>query len=244
MDYRHSHIEKGHEYDDALDANPWDRYMHGVEATFLSEVVPGLFRDRPRYLDFACGTGRITSVVAPMAADVTGVDVSESMLAEARKKMPDARFVFADLTREQPDIGLFDLVTSFRFLGNAEPELRAAAIAALNRHQPIGGYLIVNNHRNPASLANLSRKMRGSAVDVDLTHRRLSRLLNSGGYEIVKVRPVGAWQFRAKLESLGETDPALARKLEGWCRARILAPIAPDAVVVARKCRDGDQASN
>jgi SAM-dependent methyltransferase len=239
MDYRHSHIQKGGEYDDALDANPWDAYMHRVEASFLSETVPRLFSDEPRYLDFACGTGRITSVVAPMAAQVTGVDVSESMLAEARKKIPGGAFVFADLTRESPDLGLFDLVTSFRFFGNAQPELRMAAVAALNRHQPTGGYLIVNNHRNPISLANLSGRLRGSTVEVDLTHGLLRRLLNSGGYEIVMVRPVGVWPFRAKLESLGDTNPVLAEKLERLCHARFLAPIAPDAVVVARKVRDG-----
>ena len=83
-DYRHSHITKGDEYDSALDSNPWDAYMHRVEAAFLQEIVPNLFAEKPRYLDFACGTGRITSVVAPMTAECTGVDVSESMLAEAR----------------------------------------------------------------------------------------------------------------------------------------------------------------
>lgn len=239
MDYRHSHILKGDEYDDALNANPWDTYMHRVEAAFLEEVVPRLFDEGPRYLDFACGTGRITSVVAPFASETMGVDVSESMLAEARLKVPSGHFVFADLTRERPELGLFDLVTSFRFFGNAQPGLRVAALRALNRHQPIGGYLIINNHRNPTSLANWTSRLRGATVDVDLTHRILSRLLNETGYEIVTVRPVGAWQYRAKLESLGETNPGLAEKLERVFRAGFLTPVAPDAVLIARKVRDG-----
>lgn len=239
MDYRHSHVLKGDEYDDALNANPWDTYMHLVETSFLEEVVPGLFDERPRYLDFACGTGRITSVVAPYAGETVGVDVSESMLAEARRKVPSGHFVFADLTRERSELGQFDLITSFRFFGNAQPELRVAALGALNRHQPTGGYLIINNHRNPASLASWTSRLRGATVDVDLTHRILNRLLNEAGYEIVTVRPVGAWQYRAKLESLGKTNPGLAEKLERVFRGRFLTPIAPDAVIVARKVRDG-----
>lgn len=241
-DYRHSHIRKGDEYDAALDSSPWDAYMHRVEAAFLEETIPGLFAQKPRYLDFACGTGRITSVVAPMTSEFMGVDVSESMLAEARKKLPGGRFVAADLTRERPDIGQFDLVTSFRFLGNAQPELRSTALAAINRHQPTGGYLIVNNHRNPTSLANLVSRMRGAAIGVDLTHRLVRRLLKSGGYEIVGVRPFGVWQYRAKLESLGAANPGVAKRLEHLLCAECLAPIAPDAVVVARKVGDaGDR---
>ena len=129
-------------------------------------------------------------------------------------------------------------MTSFRFLGNAQPALRSAAIAAINRHQPMGGYFIANNHRNPWSLANLTGRVRGTAVTVDLTHRLLRQLLKSGGYEIVAVRPVGVWQFRARLESLGATNPDLAGRLERLLSAGFLAPIAPDAVVVARKVGD------
>ena len=43
-------------------------------------------------------------------------------------------------------LGLFDLVTSFRFFGNAQDELRSSALAAINRHLRPQGYLIINNH--------------------------------------------------------------------------------------------------
>src|SRR5262245_37552937 len=94
------------------------------EAQYVVEIISRCFPDRvPRYLDFACGTGRLTAVVAPMAMDVVGIDVSRSMLKAAASKLPSARFVCGDITTEDLHLGSFDLVTTFRFFGNAEPAL-------------------------------------------------------------------------------------------------------------------------
>lgn len=238
-DYRQSHVEKGGVYDAELAADSWDSYMHRWEERHLEEIVPSIFRGKaPRYLDFACGTGRITAAVAPMAAEVVGLDISESMLAAATQKLPAAKFIRGDLTQDRLDLGFFDLVTSFRFFGNAEPALRAAVLGALNLLQRTGGYLIINNHRNPTSLANMVQRVTGSELKMDLTHRRLRRVIEAGGYEIVDVRPIGVWQYRAKLMALPGTNPERAETLERIFRARAFAPLAPDAVVVARKVRD------
>ena len=173
-----------------------------------------------------------------MVAEVVGVDVSESMLAVAREKLPSAKFVHADLTRERPELGDFDLVTSFRFLGNAEPALRTAALRALNRQQRPGSYLIVDNHRNPMCLANWIHRVRGDAPKLDLSHRRLTNLLGACGYELVDARPIGVWQYRAKLMASAGSNPEREERLEQLFRARRLASIAPASVVVARKAQD------
>ena len=77
---------------------------------------------RGRALDFGCGVGRLTLAFAPHFAHVDGLDVSPSMLAEARQFMelapltvigPAAAIVFASLTfivlanglRELLDVG-------------------------------------------------------------------------------------------------------------------------------------------
>ena len=131
MNYRQTHLDKGGVYDATIASDPFDAYMARWEASYLRQIVPELVQGGGRYLDFACGTGRITAIVAPLVRESVGVDLSESMLAEARPKCPATRFLQADLTREDVDIGQFDLATSFRFFGNAEHELRQAAIAAI-----------------------------------------------------------------------------------------------------------------
>ena len=81
-DYRRSHLQKGSDYDAALATTPFDRYMARQEARMAQAVVDRLFpKGVPRYLDFACGTGRIISLLEGRADKVYGVDVSPTMLA-------------------------------------------------------------------------------------------------------------------------------------------------------------------
>ena len=67
-------------------------------------------------LDFGCGVGRLTQALAPHFEECVGVDISEEMLAEARRlavDVPGVRFVHNDRTdlRQFAD-GSFDLVYS------------------------------------------------------------------------------------------------------------------------------------
>ncbi|MBL8048647.1 MAG: methyltransferase domain-containing protein [Chthonomonas sp.] len=62
-----------------------------------------------RVLDLGCGTGRHAAIFAEQGFAVTGVDFSPGMLAEARRKAPDATWIEADIRpwrSEKP----FDLV--------------------------------------------------------------------------------------------------------------------------------------
>ena len=113
-DFRSSHLTLGPDYDSRLRVSAFDGYMARWEAHHVREIVQQLFPDRvPRYLDFACGTGRILDVLAPLARDVTGLDIAASMLAEAARLVPRARLVQGDLTRDPLGLGPFELVSTF-----------------------------------------------------------------------------------------------------------------------------------
>ena len=235
-DYRSSHTNRGGKYDASLATDKFDAYMTFWEArhatAMLREVLP---QGVDRYLDFACGTGRLTQVIAPLAREVVGVDVSETMLAAAGPKLPHARFVKADLTREDINIGQFDLVSSFRFFGNADPPLRSAVLKELNRRIRPGGYLLVNNHRNPLALMNILAALQGQSIDVDLTHRRFCRLLRDAGFEPVLVCPIAVWQFRHALAASAGQRTDREAQLERRFGNAAWAHIAPDSVILARK---------
>lgn len=236
-DYRQSHLQRGDSYDATIAAAPFDYYMAQLERDYLMKVVPTLFpSERPRYLDFACGTGRITQTVAPMTAEANGVDISPSMLQEAQRKCPNVRFVHADLTRAEIDLGQFDLVTSFRFFGNAQDELRINVLRTLNRLVRNGGYLIVNNHRNPYSAASTALRLAGIDSGLDLTHSKFKRLLRTHGFEIERTHPIGVWMFRSKL-MVADPQSARAKRLEAIFGRSMFTPIAPDAVLICRKTR-------
>lgn len=236
-DYRSSHLQRGGHYDATLAEVPFDAYMAAWEKKHLERVVQELFPSGvPRYLDFACGTGRATTTVAPFARETVGVDISPSMLAVAQGKLPNARFVHADITTQEADIGEFDLVTSFRFFGNAQHELREAVMRVLTRHLRPGGRLIINSHRNPQAIYSLlDRLTGGNAGSMDLHLPKLRKLLEGHGMRVEQLIPIGAWMFRSRMLNAFKPDDPVAIAKErshagaGWARW------APDCIVVARK---------
>ncbi len=235
-DYRDSHATRGGNYDKILAETPFDAYMASFEDEYLRKIVPEYFPDGvPRYLDFACGTARITSTVSAFARESYGVDISASMLEQARRKCPHVRFVHADITREAPQLGKFSLVTSFRFFGNAQQELRQAVLKPLSDMLEPGGLLIINSHRNPNAIATLLGSLTGLKHDLDLTYPKLTSLLASFGLKIIHTRPVGFWIYRARMMGDVRYPSPKALRLEARFSSSFWTPWAPDAIVVARK---------
>ncbi len=107
-------------------------------------------------LDFACGTGRITSLLENTFSDVTGVDISAPMAQLAQQRCPNATILVGDILGEKSIIDRqFDLITSFRFFLNAEQSLRKAILEKLWEQLKPGGRLLVNFHLNPTSMTGL-----------------------------------------------------------------------------------------
>jgi SAM-dependent methyltransferase len=97
-----------------------------------------------RLLDIACGTGNTMLPMLERGYDVTGVDVSERMLDEARRKTEGRAHLIAADMRHLPAIGAFDLVwclgDSLNYL-DSEAEL-AAALAGMRRNLATGGVVV------------------------------------------------------------------------------------------------------
>jgi SAM-dependent methyltransferase len=228
-------LTKGGSYDASLAERPFDAYMSRIEDGWLRESVPALLRGAGRYLDFACGTGRITAAVAPFAREAVGVDISPTMLAAAQQKCPGVRFVHADLTRQDVDLGTFDLVTSFRFFGNAQADLREAAMAAIARHVRPGGHLVVNSHRNPHCVGALLQTLGGHAHGMDLGFGKMKRLLAANGLRVRSVRSIGTWVLMARMRTPAILEGRTGALAERMLAARLFAPVAPDCIIVAQR---------
>jgi SAM-dependent methyltransferase len=116
---------------DALAAS--GAHVHG-EADFVCRFAPATV------LDAGCGSGRVAIELARRGLDVVGVDVSASMLAAARERAPELRWV-------ESDLGALDLRRTFDVVvmaGNVPvftpPGTHAALVAGCARH--VGGVLV------------------------------------------------------------------------------------------------------
>lgn len=191
--YRASHVGRGSDYASSFEERPhrallWDLERRALDG-ILARHLPGAQVD---LLDFACGTGRILSHLAPRVRTATGVDVSPSMLAEARISVPGVKLHLTDLTLDDRlGDATYGLVTAFRFFPNAEPALRAEGMAALVRHLAPGGVIVFNNHRNDSSLVRRLSALRGRATHAGMSDAQVRFLVRSAGLRIVDSVPLG-----------------------------------------------------
>jgi len=237
MDYRESHLDKSHNYDETLKMGGFDTYMLERENKILNRILPELVEryQLRRYLDFACGTGRITSIFEKYLPDSMGVDISENMVSVAKEKCNKTTFVIKDITNEALETEPFDLISSFRFFGNAQDDLRAAVLKKLNSLLKKDGILIVNNHRNPSSVLCWLSNLTGGEDDADLSCRKFNKLLNANGFEVERRIAIGTWLLRYKWIRDGVYNSVFGRMLDKIINLPFLACWSPDMIIIARK---------
>lgn len=124
---------------DELDGKPFDRWI-------LGRVVD--LADGGAIVDAGCGTGHITEWLTDRGADVTGVDLSAGMIAEARRRYPDLRFEQGDLhhlPRPERDGGWAAVVAMYSLVHLETADLPDGVEALAAALRP-GGHLLVAVH--------------------------------------------------------------------------------------------------
>ncbi len=119
--------------------------------------------DGGRVLDVACGTGQFTKALAGSLNSfdsITGVDVDETFLSEARHKFRSEKFFFLVASSQQLPFEdeCFDLVAISKALHHVEdPE---ATLAEMKRVLRVGGQFLINEmHREGLTQAQESHML-------------------------------------------------------------------------------------
>lgn len=195
--YRESHRAKGADYSASFEAIPHRALIWELEQAILHRILMDHFSDKPvRYLDFATGTGRILHALEDRVDEATGVDISASMLQDARARVDHAEIIEADLTANDV-LGdrTFDLITTFRFFPNAEQGLRDAVMPILIRHLAPGGVLVFNNHQNAGSLVKRINRLRGLSGALEWASDDVEAFIASNGLEVLSRHAAGVLPF-------------------------------------------------
>ena len=128
------------------------------EVDFLLRSL-GLSRGA-RILDVACGYGRHAAELSRRGFRVVGLDLSRSMLDEARRRFregPRLRFVCGDMRRLDFAEEFDTVISFFTSFGYFAPPENEAALRRMARALRAGGRLLID-HRNPAHDAGLPRR--------------------------------------------------------------------------------------
>jgi SAM-dependent methyltransferase len=199
FDYRWSHFGP-HSYADGYDEKlfgpgQFEAEVWRAEQDLLDRFLRECNVPNQRYLDFACGTGRIVTYLESRFAESVGLDISPSMLDIARQRVRRTQLVCGDGTRDAQVVdGRFDCITAFRFFLNAQPALRDEAMQFLaSKLRDSSSVLIFNIHRNACSTAwpiGVINKLRRTPIQ-QMTFWQVRKLVERHGLQIVAWEGIG-----------------------------------------------------
>lgn len=123
---------------DELKNKPFDRE---VLLRFARETAR-----RGRVCDMGCGPGQVARFLKEAGADVFGLDLSQGMIAEARRLNPQTDFCVGDMTALEMEDKSLAGITAFYAIVNLPAELRPPVFREMARVLSPGGLLLLTFH--------------------------------------------------------------------------------------------------
>ncbi len=170
----------GQDYEDAFGEQPG---VGTALADLLSRLAGGA-----QVLDLGAGTGRpVAAAVAAAGHDVTGYDVSETMVNLARRHVPQARFEVADMRALTFADGSWDVVlTMFSMLQLSQADQRDMLGRIARWLQP-GGFLVFATVPHPPGCNGRIGEWMGHTVETfSFPAPTLRQLVGDVGLQVVR----------------------------------------------------------
>jgi SAM-dependent methyltransferase len=239
QDYRESHSGEGYGkvYTKTYEAGFYSAQWSLLEKPLIKAIFQKIAnQNKTKYLDFACGTGRIIKLAENYFNETWGVDVSDSMLEISKSNCNSSTLLNQDITSNRIN-KKFDVITAFRFFLNAQKQLRLNVLTEMHAMMNKNGYLIINVHVNANSplgwVYRIRNKVRKKTIANTMSLECISKELNDSGFDIEEVH------FYSYYPRTGPWFGALATKLilpiEKICRfIRVPRNFAQSFIVISR----------
>ena len=132
-------------YDDIADAY-LDRFgVSVVRRKWLGRLIESLHSQGSRVLDLGCGAGiPVARELAALGHSVVGVDGSGQQIVRARRNVPTAIFIEADMCEVEFETASFDAVGAFYSITHIPPAEQGALISKIALWLKPGGTLVAS----------------------------------------------------------------------------------------------------
>jgi SAM-dependent methyltransferase len=141
-----------------------------------------------RVLELGCGAGLPMTAALADGRDVTGVDLSAAQIERARRNVPSATFLQADMTALDFEPATFDAVVAFYCLTHVPRDELAGLLARIHGWLRPGGWFIATMGADDEP-GDIEAGWLG--VDMYFSHfgaKANRRLVESGGFTIDSAR--------------------------------------------------------
>ena len=109
-----------------------------------------------KILDFGCGAGWLSKILSSEGYDVTGIDVSASLIRSARESCSKDSFIVGDCMKLPFDDGVFDWIVGSAILHHLDTD---QALVECHRVASSGGILLLMEPNKLNPIAALGRKV-------------------------------------------------------------------------------------
>jgi SAM-dependent methyltransferase len=162
----------------------WSALRPSVARLRALDLADALIPAGADVLELGCGAGLPMTARLAIGRNLTGVDISAEQIRRARRNVPDAIFIQADLTALEREPASLDAVVAFYCLTHVPRDEHAALFASIRRWLRPGGVFLASLgvEDDPGSV-----EADWLGVDMYFSHfsaRVNRRLLQAAGLEV------------------------------------------------------------
>lgn len=163
---------------DELDGKPFDRELLDRFAVLASTQGP--------VLDLGCGPGHVATYLHARGVEVTGIDLSDTMIAEARQRNSSIPFQQGSMTEVRGWSGLGGILAFYSII-HIDRAAQPGMFAAWRNALVPGGWLLLSFHIGTEDQHR--DELWGVPVDIDFLFflpEEIEQRLAGAGFEIVE----------------------------------------------------------
>ena len=162
------------------DHDPWGHHWRAVER-YRYEVILGLIHGalsanehaKPdRALDIGCSTGHFTALLSTVVPAVTGIDISPTAVARARRTFPGLSFEMVDFPAMPLEPSTYDIVTCLEMLYYLDDAGKRRALHAIDELLRPSGLVVFSSKIGgfPYFSPEALRRLVLEVFDIEVVH--------------------------------------------------------------------------
>lgn len=195
----------------------FNRVMAFFESFFVSNLLARARIDLKSraVLDLGCGTGRWCQFYDRCGAQITGLDISEEIVAYNRKIFPGWTFIASDILKLPYPADFFDFVNAvivLEYVPNAEKQ---DVLKELDRILKPGGTLLV---LDPVSQNQSRENTEASCLSVP----EWEKLFRNARFEMLAQQPLHAYPLVGGYRQFSKMLGGMIKTVKAWARQDLI----------------------